>query len=278
METLQLIQMLYHQDAGIRRQAALVVGMVEETSALMALEQRVREESDSNIKKIIMWAGNRVQHAEQRGFSTIDAIFDYFQINRELSSGIDPEEAELLRHQAMNQSNGTSGGILGDIRLGSMMTADSIKTGNLGKRDSDKRSLLRLLPTEPSDIDISVRIKRLMDGSDMKRQKNAAIELRDINNPQALPYLALVFYRKENLEINDYIEHTGKVLYWNINYAAIEKNGRLKLEIAKRRREGMYPQSTVSPKPFDNTEAKIQPETVTNILNQAQKRRKNRRR
>ena len=48
-----------------------------------------------------MWAGNRVQHAEQRGFSTIDAIFDYFQINRELSSGIDPEEAELLRHQAM---------------------------------------------------------------------------------------------------------------------------------------------------------------------------------
>lgn len=276
METLQLIQMLYHPDAGIRRQAALVVGMVEETSALVALEQRVREESDSNVKKVIMWAGNRVQHAEQRGFSTIDAIFDYFQINRELSSGIDPEEAELLRHQALILQNSASNGILGDIRLGSMMTVDSIKTGHLGKRDSDKKSLLRLLPTEPTDIDISVRIKRLMDGSDMKRQKNAAIELRDINNPQALPYLALVYYRKENLEINDYIEHTGKVLYWNINYAALDHNGRLNMEIAKRRREGMYPQSTASKKPSISSESTIQPETVTDILNQAQKRRKNR--
>ena len=274
METLQLVQMLYHQEIGIRQQAALIVGMVEETSALVALEQRVREETDANVKKTIMWAGNRVLQAEQRGYSTIDSIFDYFHINRELASGIDPEEAELLRHESMIQSSAHRGGILGDIRLGSMMTADSIQTGHLGKRSENKKALLRQLPSEPSDIDISVRVNRLMDSSDMKRQKNAAIELRDINNPQALPYLGLVFYRKENLSINDYIEHTGKVLYWNANYAAMDKNGRLKLEIAKRRREGRYSKSSNSTPQSDKHQTQTPKVSVTDILNQGQQRRK----
>lgn len=235
METLQLIQMLYHSEVGIRRQAALIVGLVEETSALVALEQRVREEPDSNIKKVVMWAGNRVQRAHQRGYSTIDAIFEHFQINRELASGIDPAEAERLRHMPKFQSHSQSDDSVDDNLLTEYSSKDLLHM----------KSLLRLMPREPSNIDISVRITRLMDGSDMQRQKNTAIELREINNPQALPYLALVFYRKENLDINDYIEHTGKILYWNVNYAVLDKNGWLDLEIAKRRREGNYPKLNI---------------------------------
>jgi hypothetical protein len=219
METLQLIQMLYHQESGIRRQAALVVGMVEETAALGALEQRLREEPDSNIKTVIMWAGNRVQQATRRKFSTIEAIFDHFQINHKLAPGIDVEEADFL-------------------------------------------------PIQPTDTDISIKIKHLLNSSDMKRQKYTALELRDINNPQALPYLALAFYRNENLEMNALIEQAGKALYWSINYAAMANNGRLKLEIEKRRREGMYPTRISSPQASANPN-KVQQESVPNILSHA---------
>lgn len=275
METLQLIQKLYHAETGMRRQAVLTVGMVQETSALGALEQRVREEPDDGIRAMIQWAGKRVRQAQIDGFTTMDAIFEHFKINRELASGIDPEEAELLRHQSYSGTQGNQGGMLSDIRLGSMLTADNIKTGRLGQRMTDKKSLLRLQPVHPTDTNISQKIKRLMDGSDAKRQKNAAIELRDINNPDALPYLALVFYRNENPEINDLIEQAGKTLYWMVNYATMDKNGRIKLEVAKRRREGNYAE------PIETASHPVTPaqnNSVTDILNQAQRNRKRRRR
>lgn len=273
METLELIQKLYNPELGIRRQATLIVGMVQETAALAALEQRLREESDFNIKKVVMWAGKRVQHAQKNNFSTIDAIFEQFGIDRELASGIDPEEIELLRHQAYSNSGESHAGMFGDIRLGSTMTADQIKTGRLGARSADKKAMLRLPPMQPTNTDIGLKIKQLMNGDNPKRQKNAAIALREINNPAALPYLALVFHRNENPDIQDIIERSGKLLYWNINYAAMEHNGRLKLEIAKRLRDAGY--IAPPPKPEQPKHQVLGKEHgVTDILNQAQKRKR----
>lgn len=273
METLELIQKLYNPESGIRRQAALIVGMVQETAALAALEQRLREESDSNIKQVVMWAGKRVQHAQKNNFSTIDAIFEQFGIDRELASGIDPEEIELLRHQSYSNSGESHAGVFGDIRLGSTMTADQIKTGRLGARSADKKAMLRLPSMQPTNTDVSLKIKQVMNGDNPKRQKNAAIALREINNPEALPYLALMFHRNENPDIQDIIERSGKLLYWNINYAAMERNGRLKLEIAKRLRDAGY---IVPPPPPEQPKHKVLDNGtgVTDILNQAQKRKR----
>lgn len=275
MKTLELISRLYHKEAGIRRQATLVIGMVEETGALMALQQRAREETDDDIKRVIMWAGKRVQDAEKAGFLTVDAIFDFFKIDREIESGIDPEEAEFLRHQTNVAGSTSSGGMFKDIKLGSTMDADAIKTGRLGQRRIDKKSLLRIPPIQPTDTDITRKVKQLMDGSDVKRQKNAALSLREINNPQSLPYIALVFYRNENPEIRDLIEKSGKVLYWSINYHDMESNGRLNLEIAKRRREKGVTHYTL-PTPQQPEPPKPEQPSVTDILNQAQKSRKRR--
>lgn len=267
METLDLIQKLYHAEPGIRRQAALVIGMVEETAALAALEQRSREEPDPNIKQVVIWAGKRVQYANQQNFSTIDAIFDHYQIDRELNSGIDPEEAELLRHQVHIQPETRHNSALNNIRLGSTLTADQIKTGRLGQRSADKIAMLRIPPIQPTDTNIKLKIKQLMDGAAPQRQKNAAIALREINNPAALPYLALVYYRNENPDLQTLIERSGKILYWSVNYAAMDRNGRLKLEIINRVRKGMYAAKSLAPQP-------VQQPSVTDILNQAQERRK----
>ncbi len=278
MESLQLIQQLYNNEPGIRRQAALVIGTVKETGALMALQQRVREEPDDNVKRVIMWAGKRVQQAETHGFSTIDAIFDYFKIDREIQSGIDPEEAELLRHQTNVAGSIQSGGVFSDIKLGSTMTADSIKTGRLGQRRIDKKSQLRLPTVKPSDTNIQVKIKQLMNSEDARRQKNAALALREMNNPDALPYLALVYYRNENPQLQETIEKSTKALYWSVNYYHMEQNGRLNLEIAKRRRDIGHHQKPVQHEQKPMTEPTKQV-SVTDILSQAQakKRKKHKR-
>jgi len=272
METLQLIQQLYHAEAGIRRQAALIIGTVEETGALMALQQRAREETDDNIRKVVMWAEKRVQQAEKHGFSTIDAIFDYFKIDREIQSGIDPEEAEFLRHHSDVAGSITSNTV---FTFGSMLTADEIKTGRLGQRKTDKKSLLRLPPVQPTDTNIQLKIKQLMNGKDTRRQKNAALALKEINNPSALPYLALVYYRNDNPEIQDMIERATKILYWNINYYAMDTNGRLKLEIAKRRREGGYDRvAKQSKRPATKPTKEV---SVTDILASAQAKKREKR-
>jgi len=274
MESLQLIQQLYHPEAGMRRQAALVIGTVEETGALVALQQRAREETDENIRKVVRWAGKRVQQAEANGFSTIDAIFDYFKIDREIQSGIDPEEAELLRHHS-----DVAGGISQSsvFSFGSMLTADEIKTGHLGQRNLDKKAMLRLPALQPSDTDIQMKIKQLTNSTDPRRQKNAALALREINNPDALPYLALVFYRNENPQNQDIVEKSTKALYWSVNYYAMDSKGLLNLEIAKRRREGGYDKVvTQSRRPQPEPAKQV---SVTDILSSAQaKKRKKRKR
>lgn len=269
METLKIIQQLYHSEPGLRRQAALVIGTVEETAALAALEQRAREETDDNVKRVVMWAGKRVLQAEKTGYSTIDAIFDYFKIDREIKSGIDPEEAELLRHQTDVADGVHSGGIFSDIKLGSTLTADALQTGHLGQRGMDKKSQLRLPTVKPADTNIQLKVKQLMNSDDPRRQKNAALALREMNNPDALPYLALVFYRNENSELQEVFERSTKALYWNIKYYSMEQSGLLNLEIVKRRREGGYfpRQPEFEPKPATESTRQV---SVTDILSQAQ--------
>lgn len=268
METLKLIMSLYDNDPKIRNQSALIVGMVNETAALGALEQRYREETDTDVKQSLQWAGRRVEQANKARYTTIDAIFEHFQINRELTSGIDPDEADALRH-----SNSTTESGFSHIKMGSMLGADQLQTGHLdGERRQNKQTFLRLRPIVTSEIDISVKIKRLMDMSDPKRQKNAALELKDINNPAALPHLSWIVCHHENKEVCALAEKAGKHIYWNVNYAIMEHNGRLKLEMDKRRAHQIMsqPMSAMAVTPASN------PDDLASILNQAQKNRKHR--
>lgn len=298
MQALDLIKYLYHPDAKTRYQCVLVAGMVEETTALGALQQRANEEPEEHIKKAIWWAGQRAQAAHKKGFSTINAIFDHFHINRELASGISPEEAEVMRkmqqqfdsemrkmQQKSNDNRGKMalGSALGGAMVGGIGVGASQAMGylgstsmNMGDRPQADQPALRIPPTQVSDTDISQHIKRLMKDPDPDKQRKTALALGDINNPSALPYLALTVYQHPDESVKTAAETAGKRIYWNFNYIAMTEDGRLDQEISIRREEfqgGFRPATQSKPKPTQQTPQ----EDISAILDRAQKnKRKNR--
>lgn len=169
MQTVDLIKHLYHQNAKVRYKTMLVIGMVEETTAVGAVYQRSREEPEVYIKKAIAWAIQRIDVAKGNGFSTIDAIFDYFHINREIESGVSPEEVEVMRkmqqqfdsqlrdmeRKSNNQRGGLAlgvaldGTLVGGIGVGASQASSVLNSASLSMGDGkwSDSSDLRIPPT-----------------------------------------------------------------------------------------------------------------------------------
>lgn len=295
MKAHDLIKHLYNPDSKIRYKCILMVGMVEETLALGALRQRMNEESEDHIKKAIQWAMQRVETAKDNNQSTLNTIFDYFHINRELASGVTPEEAEVMRKMQQqldaqlrdmqkksdNQRGmmaigaGLGGALIGNVSAGTSQASVYLGSPSDGKPKADQPAL-RIPPTQISDADISQLLKRLINDSDNEKQRKAALALGDINNPTALPYLALATYQHPDSSVKVAAETAGKRIYWNVNYIAMEHDGRLEQEIGKRREEidaGLRRPATQSKPKSVQTGAN---EDISAILDRAQKKRKRR--
>lgn len=269
-----LIASLTHPAPSVRLDVVRVLGMVEETRALVALRQQYAVETDPAVREAIEWAGQRLYSAQQAGYSTIDALFEHFNINREIEHTPDEAEAELLRkmdtmfdkdlqrmkEQAAKRRAGTAlaaglGGMMaGGALTGMGMMSASLAAGadvagsNLSVGGSG--SIRRTPPTAAATTDIAIRVRRLREDATAANRVLAATELAQINNPQALPALAAAFLLDAVPEVRQSAERFGKILYWSMLYWNMEQRGEIAAEMKRRRQAlGSRTQQPGTPQP-----------------------------
>jgi hypothetical protein len=288
-----LINGLNHPEPSVRLDVVRVLGMVEETRVLDALRQRYAAETDPAVREAIQWAGQRLYSAQQAGYSVVDALFDYFNITREIENMPDEHEAEMLRkmenmfdqdlhrmqEQATRRRAGTAlaaglGGMMaGGSMVGMGMMSAALKPGadiagsNMGAGRSG--SVQRTPPTAPATTDIAVRIRRLREDTTPANRIAAATELAQINNPQALPALAAAFLLDPVPQVRQAAERFGKILYWSMLYWAMEQSGAIAAEMKQRRAALGSAQDT----PGASAPSSTTPEDAAEILRRAQENR-----
>jgi len=113
MDLQQLINML-HDDSPLKRVAALrVLAMLEETRAINAIVVVYKNDPDERVREIAKWAGGIIWRAQERGYSTQNAIAAHFQKTPQdkkrdmedvlahsvLTHGLDLEQTVALQNQ-----------------------------------------------------------------------------------------------------------------------------------------------------------------------------------
>ncbi len=93
---------LHHSNPATRLDVVRVLAMLDETRALEPLRERYNLETDESIREAITWAGKRLFLADQAGYSTIDELFKYFNLDGAAQANITPPSdadfAEWLPH------------------------------------------------------------------------------------------------------------------------------------------------------------------------------------
>lgn len=259
-----LAQGLNDPQSAVRLNVVRVIGMVEETKLLSAIRDHFAQETDEDVKSALAWAGKRVYEAYQRGHSTIEFIFEHFGIDREIANMQSDEEAELIkkmqdkldnelikmRSRAVNKQAGLNaaaavGGMALGGALGGAMMAGSVMGGAMVGGGADmassnigpvrtSMSSKRTPPMRPANTNINIWVKRLREDSDPQTRKKAAIELGNLNNPSALPHLAVAFTSDPVPEVRGTAEQFGKVLYWSLTYWQLSESGFIDEEIIRR--------------------------------------------
>ncbi|GIK66518.1 MAG: hypothetical protein BroJett018_43120 [Chloroflexota bacterium] len=238
-----------------------VLGMVEETRALSVLGERFKVETDATVKQAIQWAGKKIHQASQSGYSTINEIFRFFGIDREIANLVDPREEELMRRMQASMDNALiksqqdaasrrmttaaalgvgatliAGPLTGGMLMGTAMSgsASDIASSNMGGPRREELSSKRTPPPIPSDVNITIWVRRLLEDPNRENRKNAAIELANFNNPLALPHLATALLNDMDPMVREAAERYGKVLYWKMIYWEMEQDGTLEQEFKVR--------------------------------------------
>lgn len=293
MDTEKLLKALKHRNPEIRHQVILVAGMVDEVAALPILREIHEAETDEQIKQNIVWAGKRLNTLKQDGYNTLDAIFEYFNINAEVMATHDPREVELLRqikarfeNDLSQQQSRASAGQIRNSFLTGMLMGGGVVGGLLMSRAAARGSATpaesrtegrierRFPAARPTDMQIDRWLERLMSDRDLAVRKKSANSLSDANNPAALPYLARVFRYDKEESMRDVAQRAGKNIYLNTVYWGMEQDGTLKAEMAMRREALGLPS-------FEDPEEKPkndQPpaEDIAEILRKAEERKRKR--
>ena len=255
-----LINALKHPDAKYRLQAVQVIHMVEETAAVLELIDRYRQETDPVVKEALLAAGRHVRERKEAGYDTLDAIFEYFKINEELKSMDSEDEARLIkeiqerahldmikerRDNTGKQMLTNAGALLGGALLGGVSGATLVASTILNSSSSDVLSSNitaaherkeRTPPTALCDTDCRVQVRRLIEDPAAARRRGAAIDLGNLNNPAALPFLALAFLKEADADVRRTAQRAGKQIYWNGIYSEISRSGILEKEMARRKK------------------------------------------
>src|SRR5690606_682092 len=253
-----LLKGLDHADAAVRLDVARVLGMLDETRALEPLRRRYEIEPDANVRAVIAWAGRRVYEAQQAGYDTLNALYRYFNVDRELARVQDAAEQALLRQleqgldtglrQQLEKASKRRMGLTLAAGIGGTMLAGPLG-GLAAARMAAGTGPLEISPgfdarphlgtrrtpaTRPTNDDISVWVKRLRESLAPAAREQAALELSHLNNPAALPYLAAAFALDPADKVRDAAQRAGKLLYWNALYWQMEQDGTLQAEIERR--------------------------------------------
>lgn len=247
MDIQQLSSALTHQNPKTRRAAASVIGIVEETRLLQELRHQYEQEPDENAQKMMMWAGKRVFNANQRGYNTIDEVFHFFGIDRELANRQTQEEERILRqmneqlknellqreNSARNKQVGLSAGasmLGGAVMPGAVGSGADVASSNLGPvREQISRE--RIPAPRPSNADVTIWIRRLQGDPDPEVRKGCAREIASQNNITALPFLVANYFTEPEQHVKAAIEQYSKILYWNSVYWNMSQDGTLEEEM-----------------------------------------------
>jgi hypothetical protein len=263
MNTIEkLLTDLTNDSAETRLDAVRVIGMVEETFALKMLAQQFRRETDPTVKEALDWAGQRVLAAQKNGYSTFDAIYRYFGVYRHIENMQDPTEAELEKQLQTNleiemmkmRSQAQRGQMAGAALAGGMLALGAM-TGGIGaigamglmagsmpstfETSSNMRatqeviSATRTPAPRPSDSNINVWVKRLLEGQTPEARLKAPKELVMLNNPAALVPLAIAYTTDPDEKVREEVLHSGRKLYWGIIYFEIEQTGLIHEEMSR---------------------------------------------
>lgn len=260
MNIQDLKRSLKHPQVDVQRTALNVIGLVDETTLYDAVGACYQASSDAQVKAMATWAGKRLHAARQRDFNTIDAIFAYFGIERELASQDSEAEARLIRQLETQMQNelikgsqdasskrlmmsagmAAMGGLVGGSALGGAMLTGGMAAGadmassNISGQRVGGMSTSRTPAPRPSDMDISVWVKRLRSDPNPDRRRTAAVELAGMNNARALPHFAAAFLSEQIGAVQVAIEQYGKVLYWKQVYWQLSESGALDNIIERR--------------------------------------------
>jgi hypothetical protein len=248
MNTATLIQLLQHPEAHLRLNAARILGMVDEVEALPALAKAFQCETDPAARKVMAWAGKRLKEAHAGNYNTFAQLWKHYQIEREVQGGkspdadvylgLDAHQLEMIRQQIEAESRsrkiqqrtmGTTLSPLSGGKAGGTGELRSTHTHDIG--DSRRRAM----PTQPTQTDTRVHVQRLLRDPQPEMRRKAAMTLGDINNPAALPALAQAFMEDASPDVQAAAQQVGKLLYWNLLYWEMERDGIIQYEIERRK-------------------------------------------
>jgi hypothetical protein len=251
---------LRQANSQLRLQGAYVLGAVEDTESLEVLVNAFKGETDSVVRPAIGWAGKRIQAARQRGHTTLEALFSYFRVDREIATqaNTDSDEADKLRQlqnqmelsnfrdqvnqqqKSMRDGMMNSAATLGSsLLLGSPMMMSSapqadVLSSNLGELRSDSGTR-RTPATRPGNGDITLYIKRLQQESVPSKRVKIISDLATVhNNPAALPVLGQLVMQDSSEPVREAAERAAKQIFWGLLYYTMEQDGTLHQEIKRR--------------------------------------------
>lgn len=286
-----------------RLNAVIVLGTVDEIEAIATLIDTFKNEREPDIKQALAWAGKRLQAARQSGYSTLEAIFKQFRIDRALLADEDERERRLMEqmkfkaemeHVQRQDDNlkqtltntAVSTALFGISGMMSGMSGASSSGANFisSNLDNDRpqHGAQRIMPTRPSDADIRIYVRRLREEKDPAKRVAAAQSLaRLVNNPDALPDLAAAFIDDAAQAVKDAAQQAAKEIYWNAVYWEMEQDGRMKAEIERRGGKTEASASAETPaqaEPTPSLPPKPKPADIASILKKAEAQREKRKR
>jgi len=286
-----------------RLNAVIVLGTVEEIEAIPTLVNAFKNEREPDVKQALAWAGKRLQAARQSGYSTLEAIFKQFRIDRALAAEEDERERRLLDQMKFKSemehvqrqgdnlkqtltNTAVSTALFGITGLMSGMGSSSPSGANFISSNLDnnrpQHGAQRIMPTRPSDADIRVYVRRLHEEKDPAKRISAAQSLaRLVNNPDALPDLAATFIDDRSDAVKEAAQQAAKEIYWNTVYWEMEQDGRMKAEIERRGGKAETSATAAMPaqsEPTPSLPPKPKPADIASILKKAEAQRDKRKR
>ncbi len=291
MITQELFQQIASADRQIREQTAYIIGTLDEVDALTLFAKQYKQETDDAVRKALVWAGKRLQTAKEAGYSTLEALIQHFHIDAEYSSPQDdPETQEKLRkvqfeleRQALKQQEeAAKGQAIKRIGMGTlfglpglmmtppptMLETDQIRV-SAAQHSAIPRH--RNMPTRPSDSDITMLVRRLAEEAQWEKRARAATDLAVlVNNPAALPALTRAFRQDRSPQVQEAAQRAAKIIYWNAVYWAMEQDGSMAAEIARRAAEAGRPA------PVSGASSESTKEDISAILRSAEAARRKR--
>jgi hypothetical protein len=298
-----LLSGVQHVDALQRLNAVIVLGTVDEVDAISTLVNAFKSEPEPDVKQALAWAGKRLQGVRQSGYTTLEAIFKQFRIDRAIAAEEDERERRLLdqmkfkaemehverqgdnlKQQLANTAVSTAlfglTGMMSGITGAGPSGADFISS-NLGS-ERPQHGSQRIMPTRPTDADINIYVRRLREEKDPAKRVSAAQNLaRLVNNPAALPDLAAAFIDDASQQVKEAAQLAAKEIYWNAVYWEMEQDGRMKAEIDRRMgdvQQNAASQNSTQSAPAPSLAPQPKPADIASILKKAEAQREKRKR